>query len=102
VPGAFELATELRLEVDVAPRARLGLRGAVDWFPAAGYRRGGSILSPFVDALVVSAVARIGRAGSCQCGAHMGRGYFFALERHEVVQTAWLGLTFGVEADFGG
>jgi hypothetical protein len=32
----------------------------------------------------------------------MGRGYFFALERHEVVQTAWLGLTFGVEADFGG
>ena len=102
VPGAFELATELRLEVDVAPRARLGLRGAVDWFPAAGYRRGGSILSPFADALVLSAFARIGRAGSCRCGAHMGRGYFFALERHEVVQTAWLGLTFGVEADFGG
>ena len=102
VPGSFEISAELRLEVDMALDVRAGLRGAVDWFPTTPSRRGGSLLSPFADALGVSTFVRIGEASPCGCPGHLGRGYFFALERREVMQTAWLGFTFGVEADFGG
>jgi hypothetical protein len=102
VPGSFEIPTELRLEIDVAPSVRTGLRAEVDWFPASAFRRGGSILSPFADALGTSGFVRIGQASRCGCPGQLGRGYFFAIERREVMRSAWLGVTFGVEADFGG
>jgi hypothetical protein len=101
VPPAFQLPTELRLEVDVGPLARIGARAGVAWFPANVGRRGGSALSPFADELTLSAFARLG-ATPCGCPGRMGRGYFFALERREVMQSAWLGVSFGVEVDFGG
>jgi hypothetical protein len=102
VPGSFEIPTELRLEVDLTPAVRTGVRAAVDWFPASAFRRGGSVLSPYADALGLSAFARVGQAGPCGCPGHWGRGYFFSLDWREVMGTAWLGWTFGVEADFGG
>jgi hypothetical protein len=102
VPGSFELSAELRLEIDVAPNVRTGLKADVDWFPASAFRRGGSILSPAADALGTSGFVRIGQASRCGCPGQLGRGYFFAIERREVMRSAWLGLTFGVEADFGG
>jgi hypothetical protein len=102
VPESLVLPAELRLEVDVAPSVRTGLRAGVDWFPASAFRRGGSILSPFADALEMSGFVRIGRASRCGCPGHLGRGYFFAVERQEVMRSVLFGLNFGVEADFGG
>jgi hypothetical protein len=102
-PGSFVIPAELRLEMDMSPNVRTGVKGDVEWFPASAFRRGGSsILSPFGDALGVSGFVRIGRASPCGCPGYLGRGYFFAVERREVMRSAWLGLTFGVEADFGG
>jgi len=102
VPGALELPVELRLEVDVTREARIGARAGVAWFPGDEARRGGSLVSPFADELVLGTFARFGRAPPCGCGGRMGRGYFFGLERRDVMKTYWLGLTFGVEVDFGG
>jgi hypothetical protein len=90
VPGSFEVPAELRLEIDVGPTVRTGLRADVDRFPASAFRRGGSILSPSADALGVSGFVRVGRASPCGCPGHMGRGYFFAVERREVMRSAWL------------
>jgi hypothetical protein len=100
VPARFALPAELRLEIDVAPMARVGARAGVAWYPGSTSREGGR-LSPFADELVLSAFARIGRALP-RGRWRYGRGYFFALERREVMQTFSLGLTFGVEADLGG
>jgi hypothetical protein len=80
----------------------LGARAGVAWFPANADRRGGSMLSPVADELTLSTFARFGRSPRCRCSVRDGRGYFFALERHEILHTYWLGLTFGVEVDFGG
>ncbi len=102
VPGALELPVELRLEIDVTREARIGARAGLSWFPGDEARRGGSLVSPFADELVMGTFARFGRTPPCGCGGRMGRGYFFGLERREVMKTYWLGLTFGVEVDFGG
>jgi hypothetical protein len=100
-PG-LELPTELRVEIDVAPRARVGARAGVGWYPASHARRGRSVVSPLADELVLSAFVRLGEADQCGCGAHIGRGYFFALERGELLGSPWVGAGFGIEADFGG
>jgi hypothetical protein len=102
VPGSLEIPSEMRIEMDLAPSVRTGLKADVDWFPASAFRRGGSLLSPFADSLGVSGFVRIGQASRCGCPGQLGRGYFFAVERREVIRSAWIGLTFGVEADFGG
>jgi hypothetical protein len=102
VPGAFEIPAELRMEIDLTRRARVGARAAVAWFPANADRRGGSMLSPVADELTLSTFARFGRSPPCGCSVRDGRGYFFALERREILHTYWLGFTFGVEVDFGG
>jgi hypothetical protein len=102
VAGSFVVPTEVRLEIDLAPNVRTGVTASVEWFPASAFRRGGSLLSPAADALGTSGFVRIGRAPPCRCTGHLGRGYFFAVERREVLRSAWVGLTFGVEVDFGG
>jgi hypothetical protein len=100
VPGGLELPVEARAEVDAGRRVRLGLRAAAVWVPAVEERQGGSTLS-FADELVLATFVRIGRARTTSFGT-MGRGHFFGLERHEVMHTFWLGLSYGVEIDFGG
>ena len=100
VTGGFEIPVELRAELDAGPRARLGLRAATVWVPGVDARRGGSVL-PFGDELVLGTFVRFGKTKSSSWGS-MGRGHFFGLERREVMGTYWLGLTVGVEIDFGG
>lgn len=99
VQGALELPVELRLEVDATERVRVGLRGSVTWIPFSSKRDGDGLL-PFGDETLVGTFVRIGRSSpSCACEAHFGRGYFFGLERRELMNTAWLGASFGVEID---
>jgi hypothetical protein len=102
VTGGLELPVEARAELDVASRLRLGIRGSVAWVPYVDDRRGGSVL-PFGDELVLGTFVRFGRTENSIFGSGAaGHGPFLGLERHEVMHTFWLGLTFGVEADFGG
>ena len=101
VPGALAIPAEVRLEVDLGRSVRTGLRADAEWFSFYPERRGGDLL-PLVDSLGVSGFVRIGEPTRCGCYGYLGRGYFFALERREVMRSAWIGLTFGVEADMGG
>jgi hypothetical protein len=101
VPSRFELPTELRLEIDVAPLARVGARMSAAWYPGSDDRQGATLLT-FADEVVLSTFLRIGRADPCDCQARIGRGYFFALERGNVMRSAWVGASFGVEVDLGG
>jgi hypothetical protein len=99
VPGGLELPVEARLELDAGTQVRLGLRGATIWVPGVAARQDGSMLS-FADELVLGSFVRFGRTRNTSFGT-MGRGHFFGLERHEVMRTYWLGLSYGVEIDFG-
>jgi hypothetical protein len=102
VPSRFQIPAELRLEIDIAPMARIGARAGVAWFPGSASRSGGSLLSPYADELVLSTFGRLGRSEPCGCPGRTGRGYFFALERREIMRTPSFGFTFGVEVDMGG
>jgi hypothetical protein len=98
VPYSIMLPAELRLELDVTRRARLGAMLAVSWAPAEEDRRGGSELFPFADETTLALTARFGKTFP-RSGSNMGRGYFFRLERREQMGTTLLGLAFGVEID---
>jgi len=100
VPSAFEIPVEARLEVDAGANVRLGLRGGARWIPFEEQRRGGSVLG-FADELVLGSFVRFGKTTRRTFGA-MGHGHFVGLERHEVMGSFWLGVTVGVEIDFGG
>jgi hypothetical protein len=100
VTGGFEVPVEVRAELDAGARVRLGARAACVWIPGVDDRRGGSRLS-FGDELVLGTFVRIGSTKTWSWGS-MGRGHFLGLERHEVMRSYWLGLTYGVEIDFGG
>ncbi len=101
VPARLQLPTELRVEVDASSYVRLGALASIAWYPGSEARSGGSLVSPFADELLLSLFARFGRAEQCRCGAAQGRGYFLALSRGELMRSAWLGVTFGIEADLG-
>ena len=101
VPFTLTVPAELRLELDVARRARLGALFAVGWTPVASARRHGSLLVPFVDEMTMAITARFGKTFP-RDGLNMGRGYFLRLERREQMRTILLGLSFGVEIDVAG
>jgi len=101
VPARLELPSELRVEVDASSYVRVGALAKIGWYPGSSSRRGGSLISPFADELLLSAFVRLGRAEACGCGAAQGRGYFLALSRGELMGSAWFGANFGIEADFG-
>lgn len=100
VTGGLELPIEARLELDAGPLARIGLRAGTAWIPFVDSRREGSVL-PFGDEMVLGTFMRFGKTKSASWGS-LGRGFFFGLERHEVMRSYWLGLTVGAESDFGG
>lgn len=100
VPNALDLPMELRLELDGGTRTRFGFRAAAIWIPFESVRQGGSVL-PFADELVLGTFVRVGKT-RLRYGDAMGKGWFLGLDRHEVMGSFWLGLTWGVEADFGG
>lgn len=102
VPARLELPSELRVELDLARYVRLGARANIAWYPGSRGRRGGSLVSPFADELLLGAFLRLGEVERCPCRAHMGRGYFIVVERGELLRSAWFGASFGIEADFGG
>jgi len=101
VPGALEIPVELRAEIDAGKDARLGLRAAVTQVPGSDARHVGSHVLPFGDELLVGTFVRVGRSPACGC-PRAGRGYFFGLERREVMRTYWVGAALGLEMDFGG
>jgi hypothetical protein len=102
VPAAFQVPAELRLELDLAPEARIGASARTSLFSGAPSRRDRNVFTGLDDELLLSIFARFGTAEPCGCGGHMGRGYFFALERGWLLGSGYLGVKFGIQADFGG
>jgi hypothetical protein len=98
VPYALTLPAELRLELDVTRRARLGALFAIGWTPFETARRGGSWILPFADETAMAITARFGKTFP-RYGSNMGRGYFFRLERREQMRTVLFGVSFGIEID---
>jgi hypothetical protein len=98
VPFSLTFPAELRLELDVTRRARLGALFSVAWAPLEEDRRGGSALVGFADESLMALTARFGKTFP-RYGANLGRGYFLRLERREQMKTVLLGLAFGVEID---
>ncbi|TKD00084.1 hypothetical protein E8A74_35615 [Polyangium fumosum] len=98
VPMTLVLPTEVRLELDVTKRARLGALFAVNWTPADDVRQTRAGLIPFVDETTMALTARFGKTFE-KYGTLMGRGYFFRLERRELMRTVFLGLAFGWQLD---
>ena len=94
VPMTLVLPAEVRLELDVTKHARLGALFAVNWTPADDVRQTRAGLIPFVDETTMALTARFGKTFE-KYGTLMGRGYFFRLERRELMRTVFLGLAFG-------
>jgi hypothetical protein len=101
VPAAFAVPAELRLEADLGDAARWGVAARSSLWSGAPSRRGRELFRGLDDELVLSTFARLGTADPCGCPGHLGRGYFFALERGVLLGSAFLGLKFGIEGDFG-
>ncbi|MDC3988627.1 hypothetical protein [Polyangium jinanense] len=98
VPMTLVLPAEVRLELDVTKRARVGALFAVGWTPADDVRQTRAGLFPFVDENTMALTARFGKTFE-KYGNLMGRGYFFRLERREQMRTVSLGLVFGWELE---
>lgn len=97
VPSGLELPQELRLEFDLGPRARLSLHARGTFVGFEPLRRQGQM---GFDETSFGVSARFGRA----VGFHRGTiasGYFFGLERRELLKTAMVGFVFGTELDGG-
>ncbi|MDI1446401.1 hypothetical protein [Polyangium sp. 6x1] len=98
VPMTLVLPAEIRLELDVTKRARLGALFALNWTPADDVRQSRAGLVPFADENTMALTARFGKTFE-RYGNMMGRGYFFRLERRELMRTVSLGLVFGWELE---
>lgn len=100
VAPALSLPAELRLEVDVTRRARVGLVASATWNVGPVERRSGRLLGRFVDELALGVFVRFGRTRNCgRCDAMLGSGPFVGVERRELGGTEWWGVTAGVESD---
>jgi hypothetical protein len=98
VRGALELPQELRVELDIARVARLGLHGGVVVVPDATNRR---TLETFWGATTRLGTRASGRGESKDQGAGTG-GFFIGLERRELQGSFLLGASFGYEIGYGG
>jgi len=99
VRGALELPQELRLELDIAHLARLGLRGGVIVVPDADDRK--------TTETFIGATTRFGTRASGRLERKAGSGgatggFFLGLERRELSRSYLLGASFGYEIGFGG
>jgi hypothetical protein len=97
VPSGLELPQELRLEIDVTPRARLAMYGRATFVALQPVRRQG--MGGFGET-TFGIAARFGRTVGIREGS-LGSGFFFGLERRELLETAMLGLVLGTEIDGG-
>lgn len=98
VRGALELPQELRIELDVAHLARLGLRGGVVVVPDADDRRTTETFFGATTRLGTRAANRLERSRGS--GGASG-GFFLGLERRELARSYLLGATFGYEIGIG-
>lgn len=99
VTGGLEVPVEAVLDVEVRERLRLGFRTSLAWVPYIKNRNEHQHV-PFGDELTVGAIVRIGRNAAAPSGS-WSRGRFFSLERHEVMNSYWLGVGFGTEIALG-
>jgi hypothetical protein len=97
VASGLELPEELRLEIDVAPRARLALYGRATFVLLQPERRLGMA---GLGETTFGIAARFGKTVGRWEGS-LGSGFFFGLERRDLVETAMLGLVLGTEMDVG-
>ena len=99
VRGALELPQELRVELDLARAARLGLYGGVVVVPDAEQRKTTETFFGATTRLGTRASGRFDREGGSGAGSG---GFFFGLERRELSHTYLLGATLGYEIGAGG
>jgi hypothetical protein len=91
VPPALEIPIEARLEFDASRWARVGFRAQLSW----------NLLTPErgEHELSFGTFARFGKTRQSRNYGFLGSGYFIGVERRELMGTAWLGASFGVETD---
>ena len=99
VPPALEIPIEARLEVDASKWARVGFRALAQWNALAPERQHSRIANPAFDEIGFGAFARFGKTRKNRDYGYLGSGYFIGVERREIMGTAWLGASFGVETD---
>jgi hypothetical protein len=99
VEPALEIPLEARLEFDASAYARIGFRASASWNVGTSTRQESVLASPWIHELAFGAFARFGKTWTYERGGYAGSGWFIALERRELMGSAWLGLSFGVETD---
>jgi hypothetical protein len=99
VEPALELPLEARFEVDVTKWARIGLLARTSWNVGTPTRQQSALGGPAFDEVTFGAFTRLGKTRRYERQGYVGSGYFLGLERRELVGSAWLGVTFGVESD---
>jgi hypothetical protein len=98
VPAGLELPNELRLAFDVGTLARLSAVARGTFVALEPSRREGK--TPF-DEFMMGAYAHFGALRGMGSKGVAGSGYFFGLERRELMGTAMLSLVFGTTIDAG-
>ena len=99
VRGALELPQELRLELDIAHLARLGLHGGIIVVPDADDRK---TTETFLGATTRFGTRAAGRFERKRGSGGASGGFFLGLERREISRSYLLGATFGYEIGLGG
>jgi len=99
VPAALELPVEARLEMDVTRFSRIGLRASAAWNAGPAERQRSALLGPGVGEVTFGTFARFGKTRRSGDRTTLGSGTFFALERRELMGSAWIGLSLGAEMD---
>jgi hypothetical protein len=97
IPSGVELPVEARLELDAGRFARLALYSRATFVPNEPLRSQGLF---GLGETTFGTRARFGESVGMSRGA-FGSGYFFGLERRELMGTAMLGFVFGTEIDAG-
>jgi hypothetical protein len=98
VRGALELPEEVRLELDLANVARLGLRGGLLVVPDADDRK---TTETFVGATTRLGTRASGRFERTRGSGGASGGFFLGVERRELAHSYLLGATFGYEIGLG-
>jgi hypothetical protein len=99
IEPALEIPIEARLEFDASKWARVGFRGIAQWNALTPERQHSRIANPSFDEITFGAFARFGKTRRYREYGYVGSGYFIGVERREIMGTAWLGASFGVETD---
>ncbi len=99
VEPALELPLEARFEFDASRYARVGFRASAQWNALTPARERSRLAHPAFDELAFGAFARFGKTRKYESDGFLGSGYFIGVERREVMGTAWLGVSLGVETD---